>query len=319
MTYFKKIGRLTDEEQAVINAIEKQVKEKGIPSNEIPECKTLDDLLEVQILVEAYENKDTTAELDIEPEVKQEEDLEQETSTNIELSNAEEIKPIETSILEDVDTEIIDVELEKDKPDSISFVSNDYDPFSEEIIERSYNVEETDLDTNSVTENILEEEEGIELKESSSTPVDDLNPNTKKKAAEQTANAILKGYARMAPIPFKWLAKVNESKVKKLEFEGHIDISLEVSEGMTFDDYMKQTNEQVDEIFTVEGDTLEEIREPLIEVLMEQEMELTPQQRLLMAVVSHLFQMLTAALSLRKQNNNILDNQISIMREMRSA
>lgn len=320
MTYFKKVGRLTDEEQAVINAIEQRINDKGIPLSEIPECDTLDDLLEVQILVEAYEKKEEDIISDLETEVSLgQETTEQHTTEDLELSNTEDIEQFESENLQEMESESTEIVTDENDSESLDFVSNDYDPFAEEIIERSYNVEGKETDSSTQKVNSLAEDEEIELPESSTTPIDNLNPNTKKKAAEQTADAILKGYSRVAPIPFKWLAKVNERKVKKLEFEGHIDISIEVSDGMTFDDYMKQTNEQVDEIFTVEGDTLDEIREPLIEVLMEQEMELTPQQRLLMAVVSHLFQMLTAALSLRKQNNDILDNQISIMRGMRRA
>ena len=163
--------------------------------------------------------------------------------------------------------------------------------------------------------------EDLHLEEANQTPVDKLNPVTKRRAAEQTANALLKGYAKIVPIPFKWLAKIDESKVEKLAFEGQIDITIEVSEGMTFDDYMKQTNAQVDEIFEIEDDTLDEIREPLVEVLMEQELELTPQQRLGMAVFSHLIQMLTVALKLRKQNNRILEYQKNItgMNGLRAA
>ncbi len=320
MTYFKKVGRLTDEEQAVVNSIEQHINNKEIPLSEIPECNTLDDLLEIQLLVEAYEKKEDGIISDVEPEITlEQETTEQHPIEDLELSNTdgiEQIEPLDPLEKESESTEIV---VDENDSDSLDFVSNDYDPFAEEIIERSYNVEGKETDPDNPKVNALSEDEELELPESSTTPVDNLNPNTKKKAAEQTADVILKGYSRIAPLPFKWLAKVNERKIKKLEFEGHIDITIEVSEGMTFDDYMKQTNEQVDEIFTVEGDTLEEIREPLIEVLMEQEMELTPQQRLLMAVVSHLFQMLTAALSLRKQNNDILENQISIMRGMRHA
>ena len=94
-----------------------------------------------------------------------------------------------------------------------------------------------------------------------------------------------------------------------MAFDGELDVSIEVSEGLTFDDYMRQTNEQIDEIFEVQEETIAEIRESLIEVLMEQELELTPTQRLTMAVLSHLIQMLTVALKLRKQNNRILSYQ----------
>lgn len=311
MTYFKKIGRLTDEQQAVVNVIEKHIQQKNIPLDEIPECNSLDDLLEVQQLVMDYEStKEPEAEKETkEVEHTEEKSIEPTEQTTTELDdvstelpkNAEDISELKAENIE----QIIESEILTEDNDP-AFGSGDYDPFDEEIIERSYNTENEDAP---IELSPLNDTEEIELEQAKETPLDDLPPNTKKRAAEQTADTILKGYSRMAPIPFKWLAKVNEEKVDRLAFEGQLDISIEVSEGMTFEDYMKQTNEQVDEIFTVEQDTIKEIREPLIEVLMEQELELTPQQRLLMAVVSHLFQMFTAAFALRMQNNRILKYQ----------
>jgi len=332
MDYYKKVGRPTDEEQAVINVIETLIKDKRIPRSEIPHCQTLDDLLEVQNLLEAYVS-DVETEEEVEPfesneeppteiesseeetpeftdkkEIEGSNDIDEDTTEVQTETNEIERTELDEDEIENVDTfELVEkeaVELEQDEP---NFVADDYDPFSDEIKERSYT--KTSNPVESITGNQDEEQEEPDLEESDETPIDNLNPNTKRKVAEQTANTLLKGYARLAPQPFKWLAKINEHKIEKLAFEGEININLEVSEGTTFDDYMRQTNEQVDEIFEVDEDTLDEIREPLIEVLLEQKMELTPQQRLMMAVVSHLFQMLTVAINLRRQNNRILEYQ----------
>lgn len=346
MDYFKKVGRPTDEEQAVINMIESLIKEKGVPRVEIPQCQSLDDLLEVQNLLEAYvsdkevktedlghestENEPETDEVETganTEQVDEPEEVETNTQTEEHTENVESETEIEeTNVLdesqEDEATNFEDaqepesesVEQEPDKP---NFISNDYDPFAEEIKERSYTKQ-----TESVqTEKTDSEDAELNLEESAETPLEDLNPNTKRKVAEKTANSILKGYAKLAPQPFKWLAKINEGKIERMHFEGEIDITLEVSEGTTFDEYMRQTNEQVDEIFEVDEETLDEIREPLIDVLMEQKMELTPQQRLTMAVVSHLFQMFTVAISLRRQNNRILEYQkrMTLMAAQRAA
>lgn len=316
MEYFKKHGRASDEEQAVINAIEKLIEEKGIPREEIPQCSSLDDLLQVQNLMEAYVPKQQTQAQPLEPVEEIEEQAEvpnmeetrfeeeqQEAPSEQELEESQEsIEAEEQEIAEPAEEPILEEAPAFIAPD---FQAEDYYPFEDEVKERSYNANAEGSHLR-VERN---DDEEVELKESSDTPVDNLNPNTKRRAAEQTAKAILSGYAKLAPQPFKWLAKIDEQKVEQMSFEGQIDINIEVSEGMTFDDYVKQTNEQVDEIFEVQEETLDEIREPLIEVLMEQEMELTPQQRLTMAVVSHLFQMLTVALKLRKQNNRILEYQ----------
>lgn len=336
MDYFKKVGRPTDEEQAIINVIEQLIKDKQISRSEIPHCQTLDDLLEVQNLLEAYVSKEDsiTQETEIKEDISSskinenldtneviesdENELSEQTEEDNQTDEVEDNLPTEIQIEEiehNISETIEEVEkqstnIEQDQP---NFVSDDYDPFSDEIKERSYtnglNTEQGNKsDSQKATENQTTEQD-LNLEESDETPIDNLNPNTKRKVAEQTANSILKGYAKLAPQPFKMLAKINEDKIEKLAFEGEININLEVSEGTSFDDYMKQTNEQIDEIFEVDEDTLDEIREPLIEVLLEQKMELTPQQRLMMAVVSHLFQMFTVALNLRKQNNRILEYQ----------
>jgi hypothetical protein len=341
MDYFKKVGRPTDEEQAMINVIEQLIKDKQISHSEIPHCQTLDDLLEVQNLLEAYVSKEGALAETIETKEDVSTSPINKVTENQIIDKDEIIESNESQLSEQADednqtvqiqdglnqkdeiveNEILVSEIAKEiatesttiKQDQPNFVANNYDPFSEEIKERSYtnglNTEQSNKPDSENTKENQNTEQDLNLEESDETPVDNLNLNTKRKIAEQTANSILKGYAKLAPQPFKWLAKINESEIEKLSFDGEININLEVSEGTTFDDYMKQTNEQVDEIFEVDKDTLDEIREPLIEVLLEQKMELTPQQRLMMAVVSHLFQMFTVALNLRRQNNRILDYQ----------
>ncbi|NGF76845.1 hypothetical protein G5B10_13240 [Fluviicola sp. SGL-29] len=290
--YQKKVGRPTIEESALIDAIEQIVTRKGIPHEEIPNCETLEDLIVLRQFVESYSVNEPV------------ETTEQETH---EETQAEElIEAVETeSVTEDVfthDEEVLKEVLADESPD---FVATDYEPFSQPVIERSYTSGER-----ITSESEQEHEEDVLLEEAKEkTPLDDLPPVTKKRAAEQTADALLKGYARLVPEPFKWFSKISEEKVEQMAFDGELDLSIEVSEGLTFDEYVRQTNEQIDEVFEVQEETLEEIREPLIEVLMEQELELTPTQRLTMAVLSHLIQMFTVALKLRKQNNRILAYQ----------
>lgn len=292
--YQKKVGRPTIEELGLIDAIEQIITRKGIPYEEIPTCETLEDLIILRQFVENYSVNEPV------------ETTEQETH---EETQAEElIEAVETeSVTEDVfthDEEVLKEVLADESPD---FVATDYEPFSQPVIERSYTSGER---ITSESEQEQEQEEDIVLEEAKEkTPLDDLPPVTKKRAAEQTADALLKGYARLVPEPFKWFSKISEEKVEQMAFDGELDLSIEVSEGLTFDEYVRQTNEQIDEVFEVQEETLEEIREPLIEVLMEQELELTPTQRLTMAVLSHLIQMFTVALKLRKQNNRILAYQ----------
>lgn len=288
MSYFKKTGRPTDDESRLIAVIDRMIEQLGISPSEIPDCETLDDLLEVKLMLENDLAQQSKQQVD-EPEPEEPEEQQEEY-----LSAMEE--PLQT-----VESEPINEALPDDDSD---FIIEDYDPFSDPIIERSYNKPGEQSADGGTTE-----KDELELEESAGSGLSDLNPATKRRAAEQTADAILKGYARLVPEPFKWLSKFPEDKIDRMTQTGELDVSIQVSDGTTFDEYMRQTNEQIDEIFEVSEDTLEEIKEPLVEVLMEQQLELTPQQRLMMAVVSHLVQMLTVALKLRKQNQRILTYQ----------
>lgn len=308
MTFYKKsVGRPTEDEQAMISSIERTIAEKGIPLNEIPECQSLEDLIEVKILLESYQRPSAVGQDYGEPKFSEE-------GTGGEFEDFQETEEIgETPFQGQEETPHGIAEEEIPDVDENAFVADNYDPFAEPIIERSYNKGQQFVSSDDP------EDDGIVLEDSKGSPLSDLPPVTKRRAAEQTADALLKQYAWLAPQPFKWLAKINESKVEKMAFNGELDLSIQVSEGVTFDDYMKQTNQQIDEIFAVEQDTLDEIREPLIEVLMEQELELTPTQRLAMAIISHLSQMFTVALKLRNQNNRILSYQKHLTQVMQQG
>lgn len=294
MNFFKKNGRPSDDERIVLQTIQWFIDEKGASESEIPDCYTYDDLMAVmKRLLERY-GSDEGDQPEPAPEPFEPFEVED-----------QEPEPVEP---EPGEPEELPGEPEPDIPagaqsasSAEEFISDDYDPFSDEIIERSYT-------QGNASEPSADDPDGLELEEAK-TPLGDLPPATKRRAAEQTADALLKGYAQFAPMPFKWLAKIPEGKVEKMSFNGELDLSLEVSEGVSFEDYMKQTNAQIDEIFEVDSDTLDDIREPLIEVLMEQELELTPTQRLTMAIISHLAQMFTVAIKLRQQNNRILSYQ----------
>lgn len=293
MDFYKRAGagRYSVEEQMMLDAIKAIIDQKQIPVERIPECHSLDELIELKDFLESYEAEPEFTE-EPEDQLFEESTIEQEPEPVFEDQPQTESEP-------DSSTQ---AEILSENPDT--FVADDYNPFADPIIERSYNQANA-----SASIPAADDEEQLNLEESKGNPLSDLPPHTKRRAAEQTADTLLKGYAQLAPIPFKWMAKFPESKIEKMAFNGQIDLSIEVSEGVTFDDYMKQTNEQLDEIFEVDSDTLSDIREPLIEVLMEQNMELTPTQRLVAAVLSHLAQMFTIALKLRHQNNRILAYQ----------
>lgn len=313
MEFFKKIGRPTDEEQMIIDAIGNIIEQRGLSASDVPECYNLDDLMTAVELLEAIEvQPSVTGNTNQAGEVEQ---VEEPEPINNEVENIEqEVKQEQMDITTDKAEQIEQVEETGEIPKEIpitsenelpNFEDSDYDPFADPIIERSYTGAKATIEA----ENEQEETDELDLENSGNTPLSDLNPKAKLRAAEKTADAILKGYKNFAPEPFKWFCKFPEDKIERMTFEGEINPDIEVEQGVTFDEYIKQTNEQIDEIFEVQEETLEEIKEPLVEVLMEQELELTPQQRLGMAVLSHLLQMFTMAMKLWGQNKRILEYQ----------
>lgn len=281
----------------IIDAIGNIIEQRGLSASDVPECYNLDDLMTAVELLEAIEvQPPDTGNTNQSNEVEQVEELDHTDVIADENKEVEQVEEISETLEE------IPVAAENELP---NFDDSDYDPFADPIIERSY----TGAKAGTEEENEQEETDELDLENNRDTPLSDLNPKAKLRAAEKTADAILKGYKNFAPEPFKWWCKFPEDKIERMTFEGEINPDIEVEQGVTFDEYIKQTNEQIDEIFEVQEETIEEIREPLVEVLMEQELELTPQQRLGMAVLSHLIQMFTMAMKLWGQNKRILEYQ----------
>jgi hypothetical protein len=135
----------------------------------------------------------------------------------------------------------------------------------------------------------------------------DLTPAQKRKSAEKTAEALLNMYCQFAPLPFKKWASISDGKVQKLVFEKRIDLSMQLENNITVKDYIDGTNEQVEEVFTISEETREEIKEPLVDVLLEQDLALTPTQRLLLAVGGNMVTMAFSAFQLSQNNKQALE------------
>jgi hypothetical protein len=83
---------------------------------------------------------------------------------------------------------------------------------------------------------------------------------------------------------------------------------MNLENNVSVKDYIDGVNEQVDDIFKVSEDTRNEIKDPLIDVLLEQELALTPTQRLLLAVGSHVVTMGFSAYQLAQNNKMALES-----------
>lgn len=138
--------------------------------------------------------------------------------------------------------------------------------------------------------------------------LDDLSPAQKRKSAEKTADAILQMYSKFAPLPFKSWASFKDNTIQKMVIDGRLDLNMQLENGVTVKDYIDSQNEQVEDIFEVTEETQQEIKDPLVEVLLEQEIALTPTQRLMIAVGSHVVQMGFSAYQLSQNNKVALES-----------
>ena len=166
------------------------------------------------------------------------------------------------------------------------------------------------------TEEVESEGEGSE--KLGGDNLQDLSPQQKRKSAEKTADAILGLYCNFAPLPFKKWASFNEAKINKLVFEDKLDMNMRLEDNVSVRDYIKGTNEQVEEIFEVSDEQREEIKEPLVDVLLEQDLALTPTQRLLLAVGGHIITMGMSAFQLAQNNKVALESFQKYHQEFKS-
>ena len=149
--------------------------------------------------------------------------------------------------------------------------------------------------------------------------LEDMTPAQKRKSAEKTADSILDMYCNFAPLPFKKWASFKDGKIQKMVLNDQINLNMQLENGVTVKDFIDGKNEQVDEIFAVDDDTRESIKDPLIDVLMEQEMALTPTQRLLIAVGSHVVTMGFSAFQLSQNNKQALETFTKFHKDMKDS
>jgi hypothetical protein len=100
--------------------------------------------------------------------------------------------------------------------------------------------------------------------------------------AEKTADIALLAWKNYLPLPFIYFGKINVKKLKDAEKKGEIDLQAPVDRrGTLFIERVEKFNKEVETSFEVTDEEVNAIREPLIDVLMEKEVSLTPTQRLM--------------------------------------
>jgi len=150
---------------------------------------------------------------------------------------------------------------------------------------------------------------------------------------EATAGQILDAYEAYFPQLFiaevmPWCPKFKMKDVNKYASKGMLDLHEMVqAQGLDPDtnkavpiqlpmgDYFTQHNGMMDSIFLVKPEEKEALREPLIAVLREEEIQLTPTQRLLMAVGLQTGTRLVACLQISAQNKKSLNSFMEAHKE----
>jgi hypothetical protein len=149
----------------------------------------------------------------------------------------------------------------------------------------------------------------------------DMSKGQKRREAEKLANTLIFHYCLYVPMPFKSWASFNERRVEQLAIEDKIDLNqvFDIGKEITAKEYMEGVNAEVERAFSVSDERKNEIREPLIEVLIEQGMVLTAQQRLLLAVGSHVVEMGMTAFKISQMNSKILEHMVQKHAEKKEA
>lgn len=139
-------------------------------------------------------------------------------------------------------------------------------------------------------------------------PLEDLTNTQKRKAAVKTADSMLAAYGRFLPVPFLAISSFNMPKMENLDLKGDLDLNMVIRDsGYTVRNHMDGVNQQTQEIFVVTEEMKEELKDPLVDLLMEQSLALTPAQRLMVAVGGHIAQMGMATYQFARANSSALE------------
>lgn len=138
--------------------------------------------------------------------------------------------------------------------------------------------------------------------------LDDLSPSQKRKAAEKTADALITTYANLIPIPFKKISSFNIRKLENRHLKDEIDMhSIIMEDGTTIRSYCEGVNAQVEATFVITKEMQEEIKTPLVDVLIENNFALTPLQQLGVVVGGQILQMGINAVQFMHQNGSAME------------
>lgn len=266
------------------------------------------------------ENKTISESKEIEESITTESNKsDQMSEQNVKIENVSEDIPNDTwnPFEEDVVERDYTAEMIKNKIGDIPESELDA-PFPEPVYERPSFSEnqntnpKTDSDSENSTPNSTNDSEHLQSESSGNTTnpqFADLPPNQKRKEAKKTADALIKTWAQVMPYPFVKLASFNMRKLKKLDNNGEIRLSMPVTEhGDTLEEFALETNAQIEDTLRVTEDMQEELHEPLVDVLLEQNLALTPTQRLMFTGISQIVTIGAAGIQLAMQKRDAMES-----------
>lgn len=150
--------------------------------------------------------------------------------------------------------------------------------------------------------------------------VKELTAKEKREGVEKTADAILQAYKTYIPLPFIYFSSFNIKKLEALDENDEIDIERPIKrDGTNFRDYAKEFNAKVESVFVVTEDEVESLREPLEDVLMEQEIAFTPTQRLMFVAGQLLVAKTIACVKLNREKKSDIQDMKDMHRERMEA
>lgn len=153
------------------------------------------------------------------------------------------------------------------------------------------------------------DEDGGEKKEKKplNPDIEDLSPSQRRKNAEKDADAIITTWANLLPAIPKKMAKFDLHKLELMEMQGEIDLSIRVlDDGTTAKDYIVANNDMADSIFVYGQDKRDALKEPLVEVLLEKGIAMTPMQRLIKVGVEQALEFGVAAYQMLQHNRDAI-------------
>lgn len=113
-----------------------------------------------------------------------------------------------------------------------------------------------------------------------------------RKDATRAADALLHTYCEFVPTIFTKISSFNMRKMKNLDKTGEINLNMTTPKsGKKIESVMNDFNNDIQQAYIVSDETKQSIREPLIEVLMEEGITMSPKTQLIMAVGGHLAQL----------------------------